>query len=430
MALKTNLVILADAFVRGILTIIEFALLLALSLGIMFASAYFAWFVHQHLQPAMDGDADLFKTKEAFFYFSFLTIYSTVVVWGALPYYSVRKELPMQARSCLAGMFFLFSTASAQCRSLIQEIHSELEAAVNPAAKLPEESVIHVKTTKASAKARRMNRPSTRTSPRRSEVLVAPIPEQIYLAYCHMSKSWFAVLVLHIKWIESYGLHESIPACFHCNDEGHFIWKQGYEDGGPLISGRQFPVMFFGGASTFEQERYGWVAAKDLQKFDPQGYQASLVPHYNAVLAFIAERNCPSPGNVARELDEVAEAEITGPTLTDIEPLAATSSCSAGAQEIGTRRDLNPNVPGRISCEQREVASAAMELLTKSTSIYLTQPTSASSENSPTFYNLPPLNPAPAGNIKSLPTIRLLTDRISMNGHSGESSLKRDVPGI
>ncbi|RKK76842.1 hypothetical protein BFJ71_g16866 [Fusarium oxysporum] len=113
MALKTNLVILADAFVRGILTIIEFALLLALSFGIMFASAYFAWFVHQHLQPAMDGDADLFKTKEAFFYFSFLTIYSTVVVWGALPYYSIRKELPMQARSCLAGMFFLFSTASA-----------------------------------------------------------------------------------------------------------------------------------------------------------------------------------------------------------------------------------------------------------------------------------------------------------------------------
>ncbi|RKL31042.1 hypothetical protein BFJ70_g9787 [Fusarium oxysporum] len=316
-----------------------------------------------------------------------------------------------------------------QCRSLIQEIHGELEAAVNPAAKLPEESVIHVKTTKDSAKARRMNRPSTRTSPRRSEVLVAPVPEQIYLAYCHMSKSWFAVLVLHIKWIESYGLHESVPACFHCNDEGHFIWKQGYEDGGPLISGRQFPVMFFGGASTFEQERYGWVAAKDLQKFDPQGYQASLVPHYDAVLAFIAERNCPSPGNVARELEEVAEAEITGPTLTDIEPLAATSSCSAGAQEIGTRRDLNPNVPGRISCEQREVASAAMELLTKSTSVYLTQPTSASSENSPTFYNLPPLNPTPAGNIKSLPTIRPLIDRISMNGHSGNctAATYRDV---
>ncbi|EXA33395.1 hypothetical protein FOVG_15462 [Fusarium oxysporum f. sp. pisi HDV247] len=86
-----------------------------------------------------------------------------------------------------------------QCRSLIQEIHSKLEAAVNPAAKLPEESVIHIKTTKASAKARRINRPSTQTSPHRSKVLVAPIPEQIYLAYCHISKSWFAILVLHIK---------------------------------------------------------------------------------------------------------------------------------------------------------------------------------------------------------------------------------------
>ncbi|EWG46563.1 hypothetical protein FVEG_15988 [Fusarium verticillioides 7600] len=113
MALKTNLVIFADAFVRGILTIIELALLLALSLGIQFSSAYFAWFVHQHLRPAMDVDADLFKTKEAFIYFSFLTIYSTVVAWGALPYYSIRKELPIQARSCLAGMFFLFSTSSA-----------------------------------------------------------------------------------------------------------------------------------------------------------------------------------------------------------------------------------------------------------------------------------------------------------------------------
>ncbi|PNP77884.1 hypothetical protein FNYG_08610 [Fusarium nygamai] len=316
-----------------------------------------------------------------------------------------------------------------KCQSLIQEIHGELEAATNPAAKQPDKSVIHVKMTKARAKSRTINKPSTRTSPRRREALVAPVPEQVYMAYCHMSKSWFAVRVLHIEWIESCGLHESIPDCFNCDEEGHLDWKQGYEDGGPLISCRQFPVMFFGGASTFERERYGWVAARDLQSFDPQGYQASLVPHYNAVLAFIAERNSPFPGNVARELEEVAEAETTGPPPTVTEHLAATSSCSAGAQDISTRRDFNPHVPGRISCEQRQVASAAMELLTKPTSVFLTQPTSASSENSPTFYNLPPLNPTTTGNITSLPTIQSLIDKVSANGRSSNytAATYRDV---
>ncbi|EWG46562.1 hypothetical protein FVEG_06999 [Fusarium verticillioides 7600] len=305
-----------------------------------------------------------------------------------------------------------------KCQSLVQEIHGELETAINPAAKQPDESVIHVKTTKARAKSRTINKPSTRTSPRRREALVAPIPEQVYMAYCHMSKSWFAVRVLHIEGIESCGLHESLPDCFNCDDEGHFDWKQGYEDGGPLISCRQFPVMFFGGASTFERERYGWVAAKDLQSFDPQGYQASLVPHYNAVLTFIAERNCPSPGNITCELQKVAEVETTGPHSITIETLAATSFSSAGAQDIRTHQGFNPNVPGRISCEKRKIASAAMELLTKPTSASLIQPMSASSENSPTFYNLPPLNPAPAGNTKSLPTIRSLIEKVSADRHS------------
>lgn len=38
-----------------------------------------------------------------------------------------------------------------KCQSLIQEIHGELEAATNPAAKQPDESVIHVKTVSSPA---------------------------------------------------------------------------------------------------------------------------------------------------------------------------------------------------------------------------------------------------------------------------------------
>jgi hypothetical protein len=49
------------------------------------------------------------------------------------------------------------------------------------------------------------------------------------------------------------------------------------------------------------------------------------------VLAFITERNCLSLGNIAYKLKEVAKAEIIGPTLIDIKPLAAILSCLAGA---------------------------------------------------------------------------------------------------
>jgi hypothetical protein len=106
------LILLAEGIVRCILTILEIAAFIAVFFGIPGAYAYFAWFTQEYLQPAMDKESDISNAQEAFVYFFIMTIYSVVVMWGGFPYFSIRQELPIQARICLAGVFFALSIAS------------------------------------------------------------------------------------------------------------------------------------------------------------------------------------------------------------------------------------------------------------------------------------------------------------------------------
>ncbi|KAG4258499.1 hypothetical protein FPRO03_03453 [Fusarium proliferatum] len=195
---------------------------------------------------------------------------------------------------------------------------------------------------------RKGNRPGTRTSPRRkntSNAVVAPVPNEIYLAYWRMSKNWFAVLVLPLENVEMFGLSEFMPACYDCDKHtGQVGWKQGYENGGPLMADRQFPVMFFEGVPALDRDAVGWVAAKDLQNFDPDGSQASLISHYDSVLTFIRERQASQDGN-----------RLTSDQHTD-----------HGSEENGHNRSM-PNMEGMptTSIDQPTMATSLFAKITE-----------------------------------------------------------------
>ncbi|KAM6516657.1 hypothetical protein FALCPG4_014835 [Fusarium falciforme] len=172
-----------------------------------------------------------------------------------------------------------------------------------------------------------------RTSPRRqraSKSVLKPIPNEVYVAYWSMSKSWFAVLIVPFEDIEKFGLSESIPACYDYNEHtGQVDWKRGYEDGGPLAVYREFPVIFFEETRDFDKGTLGWVAAKDIRDFNDNGSQASLIPNYDLVRTFIRNRHVPP-----------ADHEIQNDPQSD-----STFSSAGSATELSSERGLRSRRP-------------------------------------------------------------------------------------
>ncbi|KAI8416150.1 hypothetical protein FOFC_02459 [Fusarium oxysporum] len=78
---------------RSIALVLEIAALSSIFLGIQGASGYFAWFIGQRLSPSL-LDTFLPGSQESLLCFVLNTIFFLVVLWGILPFYSIRKELP------------------------------------------------------------------------------------------------------------------------------------------------------------------------------------------------------------------------------------------------------------------------------------------------------------------------------------------------
>jgi hypothetical protein len=123
---------------------------------------------------------------------------------------------------------------------------------------------------------------------------------ELYRGFWRSSRQWYVVMVLGWghqlvcgmdKDLQSIGLtvakgrsaRVSVPKCYVLDDAGTSIadWAPGYEDGGPLVHKRNFPVLFF------DNERsVAWLPAKALAPFDPDD------PRYNDSLSpksFVAE---------------------------------------------------------------------------------------------------------------------------------------------
>ncbi|KAI8717974.1 hypothetical protein NCS52_00874900 [Fusarium sp. LHS14.1] len=282
-----------------------------------------------------------------------------------------------------------------------------------------------------------------RTSPRRqsaSKSVLKPIPNEVYVAYWPMSKTWFAVLIVPFEDIEKFGLSESIPACYDYNEHtGQVDWKRGYEDGGPLTVYREFPVIFFEETRDFDKGTLGWVAAKDIRDFDDNGSQASLIPNYDSVRTFIRNRHVPpadheiqndaqsnsalSSAGSATELSSERGLRSREPSAVRLSPEdQSANNETIGTENVSTAVEAMPSIQLDSTAHTHHElsvgrAQTAVATVTLPASFYLTQPTCVSgSDNSPTSYDLPPLN-AETSTAHSLPNLRDILEPTSISPH-------------
>ncbi|KAF5575649.1 hypothetical protein FPCIR_13067 [Fusarium pseudocircinatum] len=130
-------------------------------------------------------------------------------------------------------------------------------------------------------KGRAENRENT-TSPQQSSDSISlekgliPDVGEIYASRDPKSRHTYPVFILpwtsfdHFKWKKA--LLRLTPDCYLYNkksDEFPRGWAEGYEDGGPLVSDRQYPVIYFDGKKFPDQSDVGWVPVSTLKEFDP-----------------------------------------------------------------------------------------------------------------------------------------------------------------
>ncbi|RSL89666.1 hypothetical protein CEP52_014857 [Fusarium oligoseptatum] len=271
-----------------------------------------------------------------------------------------------------------------------------------------------------------------RTSPRRqraSKSVLKPIPNEVYVAYWSMSKSWFAVLIVPFEDIEKFGLSESIPACYDYNEyTGQVDWKRGYEDGGPLAVYREFPVIFFEETRDFEKGTLGWVAAKDIRDFNDNGSQASLIPNYDLVRTYIRNRHVPpadheiqndpqsdstlSSAGSATELSSERGLRSRQSTAVRLSPEdQSANNETISTEKMPTAVEAMPSInldstayAQHVELSGGQASQTAIATVTLPASFYLTQPTCVTgSGDSPTSYDLPPLNAGTSQTAHSLP---------------------------
>ncbi|KAH7109554.1 hypothetical protein B0J13DRAFT_663527 [Dactylonectria estremocensis] len=166
---------------------------------------------------------------------------------------------------------------------------------------------------------------------RRHEGIPSPIPGRIYLAYWEMTRDWLPVLLLpHIaleefgvpSTLESLGLIDHIPECFEYDPETKDLkWKKGYEHGGPRVTEREFPMIYFDGDKFPEGSPADWVRVGDLQELNVFDALPRLVPNLKSAKNYLRRR-------IEKEADAASSL-----VLSDIESDSETtfSSCAAGS---------------------------------------------------------------------------------------------------
>lgn len=118
----------------------------------------------------------------------------------------------------------------------------------------------------------------------------APIPGEVYITSWEKSNGLSAVVLLPTTDLEDVGLPYTLhslglasypPDCYVCDpDDGTLQWSKGYEDGGPFVAERKYPVMYFDGQEFPVKNAVGWVSARNLQKFDPENTTVRKLINY------------------------------------------------------------------------------------------------------------------------------------------------------
>lgn len=154
-----------------------------------------------------------------------------------------------------------------------------------------------------------------------------PVPAELYLGYWSKNKTNYGVLVLpwhdlsscglsgHLKYT---GLLSRAPKCYRITADGDIAgWAEGYEDDGPLVTKRDFPVMYFDGSRSV-----GWLRARDLSSFPFEGGMPKDIPFYHdAKEAYAKARGFDSyeAYKTKRRLDGLPEkvsSDVAAPSST------------------------------------------------------------------------------------------------------------------
>ncbi|KAF4469367.1 hypothetical protein FALBO_3734 [Fusarium albosuccineum] len=151
---------------------------------------------------------------------------------------------------------------------------------------------------------------------REASQVIDPEHGQIYRVYWKSSKQWLAALLLPMhnlqdvgipNSIEGLGLLEDLPKCYAYDPRRkNFSWEEGYEDDGPRVLMRKFPVMFFDGSPFPSKSTVAWVSAGDLEIYDASAQ--SLTEHNQQVLEYLEARE---RAGRARTRDSSADIDIS-----------------------------------------------------------------------------------------------------------------------
>lgn len=171
-----------------------------------------------------------------------------------------------------------------------------------------------------------------------------PVAGNLYLGYWRSRNPsspscWHAVVVLPLGDFEAMGLSGSIfetrlikghiPFCYDSVKSTRTIlgWAEGFKDGGPDVTKRKFPVMYFeddqttatdGGLLVPSPDSLAWLQAGWLRPFSEYSPENLPVLGYDAALDFSERRRAvvtsalPSP----REDSVQVERQISGALLT------------------------------------------------------------------------------------------------------------------
>lgn len=115
--------------------------------------------------------------------------------------------------------------------------------------------------------------------PKSPEEFAVPEECKFYQGFWQPTKKWYMLIILPIRPdgnLREVGLREklqetdlmgNIPKCYRVDRVSLQIkgWQTAYEDGGPKVPRRDYPVMFF---DSYKKHSVGWVGAQKLRAVD------------------------------------------------------------------------------------------------------------------------------------------------------------------
>ncbi|KAK7422479.1 hypothetical protein QQZ08_009467 [Neonectria magnoliae] len=207
------------------------------------------------------------------------------------------------------------------------------------------------------------------------EGIIDPKPGDIYSGFYSGSKVWYAVLVLPgvgadididigmPGTMQELGLTEPLPPCCDFDTQtGLLSWRKGYEDGGPCVNQRQFPVLYFDGLAFPDRSSVGWLEAKNLAPLDMNSPTFQLVPNYKSVLRFLKNRAARRTEATALGSTGLTGGSKTAPPDTEMADVGETpvTDGAAPAERVQDTRteppqsDIAQIEPRRIKQEEAD----------------------------------------------------------------------------